>query len=261
MIEQPRRRWWPWIASIVVFLGVVGGSLWGLAYVLTPAADPTDVSPFTFVEVAQGEVGSSMSLNTVAAWTPVPVGANRASGVVTEVVVAPGDEVDQGIVLYRVDQRPVVVAQGSVPAYRAVGQGTEGVDVAQLQRLLRALGQYSGSDDGKAGAATVVAIKAWQRSLGLPQTGTVEIGDVIFVPQLPTRVALDEEVIARGAMVSGSEQVVRALPLAPVFAVPVTDGQAAMMPAGTRVQSTSPGGKVWGAGGGDRYPASRAPAG
>lgn len=245
MADQVHRRWLPWVVGLGVF--VVAGAVvgWAAASVLTPAEDPLEASSFTYVAVAQGEVGSSISLNTVAAWTPVPAGANRAAGVVTQVVVAPGDEVRQGSVLYRVDQRPVAVGQGEVPAYRSIGQGDVGADVAQVQRLLTTLGIYRGPDDGKAGNGTAAAIRAWQKLLGVPQTGVIEVSDVIFVPQLPTRVALDGDVIARGLTVSGGEQVIRALPTAPAFTVPVTDAQAAMMPAGTRVEITSPDGSLW----------------
>jgi len=222
--------------------------------VLSPADEVLASPGFTTVEVASGEVGSSISLNTVAAWTPVPVGVNRAAGVVTSVTVAAGDEVSQGSSLYAVDLRPVVVAQGETPAFRDIAQGIEGPDVAQLQGMLTTLGLFHGVVDGKAGAGTVAAIKAWQKSLGLPQSGVVGVGDVIFVPLLPTRVALDDEVVARGASLSGGEDVVAGLPSSPVFTVPVTEGQAGMMPTGTRVEITSPDGDVWVAVAGEQTP-------
>lgn len=238
-----RRLWW--ILGGALLLGVGGAVGWAVSSVLTPPTDPLEASTFTYVTVEPGEVGSSINLNTVAAWTPEPVGANRAAGVVTGVAVLAGDEISQGSVLYFVDQHPVVVAQGDVPAYRAIGAGAQGADVAQAQTMLAAIGYYTGVADGKAGAGTIVAIKAWQKANGIPQTGVVEVGDVIFVPNVPTRVALDPEVIARGLLVSGGEQVVRGLPAAPLFRVPVTDSQAAMMPTGVRVEITSPDGDAW----------------
>ena len=243
--RQGRVRWL-WFGGLgFVVIATTLGVGWAAASVLTPAADPLEATDFTYVSVATGEVGSSISLNTVAEWSPVPVGSNLASGVVTGVAVAPGDEVSQGAVLYRVNERPVVVAQGDVPAFRAIGAGVEGADVAQLQGMLATLGFYRGVGDGRAGAGTVAAVKAWQKASGVPQTGVVDAGDVIFVPSLPTRVSLDGEVIARGKSVAGGEEVVRALPASPVFTVPVTDGQAGMMPTGTRVEITSPEGAVW----------------
>lgn len=220
-------------ALIAVGAGAVG---WAGATVLTPAQDVLESTEFTFVEVAPGEIGASITLNTVAEWTPVPVGANQAAGVVTTVEVGPGDEVAQGDVLYTVGLRPVVIAEGKVPAYRAIAQGASGADVAQLQELLIATGHYAGAVDGSAGWSTVAAVRDWQESLGLERSGVVGFGDVLFVPSLPTRVALDAELVTRGASLSGGEEVVQGLPAAPSFRVPVTDAQARMMPLGTRVE-------------------------
>ncbi len=229
----------------MALLMVGAGVGWAGATVLRPAEDPLESTPFTFFAVEQGEVGSSLSLNTVAEWSSVPAGANLRQGVVTGVAVAPGDEVSQGSVLYSIDLRPVVVAAGEVPAFRALQEGTQGPDVAQLQGMLTAVGQYAGPADGRAGPGTVAAIKRWQRTLGVPQTGVVELGDVIFVPQLPTRVTLDAETIARGNSVSPGTEVVQTLAAAPRFTIPVTESQAALIPAGTRVEITSPEGGMW----------------
>jgi len=218
---------------------------WSLLVVLTPASDPLETSTFTVATVATGDVESSMVLSAVAQWVPAPVGANRASGVVTEVSVEPGTRIDQGTVLYRVDQRPVVAASGEVPAFRAIGRGAQGVDVVQLQRMLAAVGAYGGPDDGTVGAGTVSAIRRWQKLSGVPQTGVVELNDVIFIPHLPVSVILNTDVIVRGSMVSGGESVVQALPAAPTFSMPVTDAQAGLLPLGTRVEIASPAGSIW----------------
>lgn len=239
------RSWWPVAVAVLVALVVVGLAGWAAATVLRPADDPLEATAFTYVTVEQGSVGSSISLNTVAEWTPTPVGSNQAAGVVTGVAVQPGDEVSQASVLYTVNLRPVVVAQGEVPAFRAIELDAQGADVAQLQAMLQSLGLYAGAVDGEAGSGTVQAIMAWQKNLGVAQTGVVALGDVIFVPTLPTRVSLDPEVIARGASLSGGEEVVLGLPPAPEFALPVTEAQAGMIPTGTQVQITAPDGSVW----------------
>ena len=239
-----RRRWLSGLGVGVVVLLVGAGIGWAGATVLTPAQDVLDSTAFTYVEVVPGEVGSSISLNTAAEWTPVPVGSNQASGTVTTVRVGPGDEVKQGSVLYTVDLRPVVIAEGAIPAFRALASGASGSDVTQLQALLKAIGRYSGPADGRFGYGTSVAVKAWQKSLGVYADGVVQLGDVIFVPSLPTRVALDATVIERGASVTGGEPVVTGLPPQPTFTVPVTDSQASLMPIGTRVEIAN-GELVW----------------
>jgi len=228
--------------AVAASCGLIG---WAAGVVLTPAEDPLDATPYTYVEVAPGVVGASTQLNSSAEWVPTPAGENRAIGVVTSVSIEPGSEVSQGSVLYTVGLRPVAVAQGAVPAFRSIGPGTWGPDVAQLQSMLTAIGLYRGVPDGRSGPDTVAAITSWQRSQALPETGVVEVGDVIFIPSLPARVVLDDEVVARGSTLAGEEDVVRVLTAAPIFTLPVTEAQAGMIPEGTRVEMTSPDGDTW----------------
>jgi peptidoglycan hydrolase-like protein with peptidoglycan-binding domain len=228
-----------WVGGVLILLLVGAGVGWAGATVLTPAKDVLDSTAFTFVEVVDGEVGSSINLNTVAEWTPVPVGTNQASGTVTTVNVAAGDEVTHGTILYTVNLRPVVVAQGSIPSFQPLARGSRGADVTQVQAMIAALGHFKGTPDGEFGFGTERAVKAWQKTLGVAQDGVVQPGDLVFVPSLPTRLALDTEVIKRGAIVTGGEAVVKGLPAAPTFVIPVTESQTSMMPNGTRVEITS----------------------
>lgn len=238
-------RWLRWVAAGAAVLLIGGGIGWAAATVLTPAKDVLDSTAFTYVEVVYGEVGSSINLNTVAEWTPVPVGSNLAPGVVTSVNVEAGQEVSAGTVLYTVNLRPVVIAQGSIPAFRGLSTGASGADIIQLQTMLAALGFYTYEVDGQFDWVTREAVRDWQESLGLAPDGAVQAGDIVFVPVLPTRVALDAETVKRGAALSGGEEVVQGLPAAPSFTVPVTDTQASLMPTGTRVEITGPDGDVW----------------
>lgn len=239
------RRIGLWLAVGALCLVTGAGVGWALALVLTPVDEVAESEPYTFVTVARGEVGSSIQLKAVAEWKPVPVGTNRAVGVVTAVHAASGDEVEQGSTLYSVNIRPVVVAQGEVPAFRSITLGAEGADVKQVQQMLTARGIYSGVLDGKVGGSTVAAIKRWQQEAGFAPTGVVESGDIIFVPSLPTRVSLDAAIIYRGATLSGGEEAVHAVPPAPTFSIPVTEAQAMLIPTETRVEMTSPDGATW----------------
>lgn len=240
-------------AAIVTGLVLIGALLgWAGATVLTPPRDLDDPSAYTYVEVEQGEVSSSINLNTVAEWTLTPVGSNQSSGTVTSVNIAAGDEVGAGTVLYTVNLRPVVIAQGDIPAFRSLAQGSSGADVAQLQGLLATLGFYTGESNGAFGYSTARAVKAWQKSLGVTADGVVQPGDAMFVPSLPTRVALDTSLVKRGATLSGAEPVLMGLPSQPSFFVPVSDAQAALIPRGTLVEITGPTGESWHAITGDK---------
>jgi peptidoglycan hydrolase-like protein with peptidoglycan-binding domain len=91
---------------------------------------------------------------------------------------------ERGEVLYRVDERPVVLMYGATPAYRAMGQGDEGADVRQLERNLVALGFDPDRDidvDGDFDWATAAAVRDWQEALGVDETGRIDLGQVVFL--------------------------------------------------------------------------------
>ncbi|MFI0895599.1 peptidoglycan-binding protein [Streptomyces sp. NPDC020983] len=74
-------------------------------------------------------------------------------------------------------------APSSAPAAAGSGgQGGElsGMDVLQFERNLAALGYTGFTVDERFTAATAHAVERWQKSLGLPQTGVVGVGDVIY---------------------------------------------------------------------------------
>jgi peptidoglycan hydrolase-like protein with peptidoglycan-binding domain len=104
---------------------------------------------------------------------------SRLTGTVTA-LPAPGSIVKRGEALYRVDNTPVVLLYGSLPAYRALSPGTEGADVKQFEQNLYELGYRGFTVDEKYSDKTVSAVKKWQKALGLPQTGTVDLGRVVY---------------------------------------------------------------------------------
>lgn len=104
--------------------------------------------------------------------------------------------------LYKVDDSPVVLMDGPVPAYRRLGPGTTpGSDVEQLERSLRASGYDRGRAidvDGTWDGATTIAVRRWQRAHDLEQNGNVELGRVVFLPGTRRVVAAEE---TRGGVV------------------------------------------------------------
>jgi len=97
-----------------------------------------------------------------------------------------GAVIVRGGVMWRIDNRPIVLMYGSVPAYRMLKQGVgAGPDVSELNQNLIDLGfdPYGEiTDDESFGEATTVAVKRWQKVEGLSQTGEVELGRVVFAP-------------------------------------------------------------------------------
>jgi peptidoglycan hydrolase-like protein with peptidoglycan-binding domain len=107
--------------------------------------------------------------------------AGRVVGALTW-LPATGATVSRGKALYRVDNAPVVLLYGGLPAYRALSPGTKGADVKQFERNLRALGYSGFGVDNKYNSSTEKAVKRWQAHLGLPRTGKVELGRVCYAP-------------------------------------------------------------------------------
>ncbi|MGW6195521.1 peptidoglycan-binding protein [Kribbella sp. NPDC055110] len=103
----------------------------------------------------------------------------RLAGTVTA-VSAVGSTIGRGGTLGRIDNAPIVLLYGALPAYRALSTGSRGADVEQFERNLYTLGYRGFTADGYYSAATAKAVKAWQRDLGLPRTGVVELGRVVY---------------------------------------------------------------------------------
>ena len=89
-----------------------------------------------------------------------------------------GDEVDCGGVLYRVDDKPVLLLCGTVPAYRALHVGDAGQDVRQLNRNLH----VRGAGDAFT-AMTEKALEALQRRKGVHVDGSLALGEAVFLPE------------------------------------------------------------------------------
>jgi hypothetical protein len=110
---------------------------------------------------------------------------NQARGTYTR-LPAVGRVIAEGHVLYRVNDRPVVLLHGSTPAYRTLSAGASGPDVAELNADLVALGYATraqlSSKSASFGPATTVAVDRLQASLGVSQNGTLALGQAVFEP-------------------------------------------------------------------------------
>jgi peptidoglycan hydrolase-like protein with peptidoglycan-binding domain len=96
--------------------------------------------------------------------------------------------VKRGQSLLRVNDQPVVLLYGPLPMYRPLAAPVTGNDVEQFEANLRALGYPGFTPDQAYTQATARAVKLWQRDLGLPETGSVAVGQVAYAPG-PLRIA------------------------------------------------------------------------
>jgi peptidoglycan hydrolase-like protein with peptidoglycan-binding domain len=198
--------------ALALLVGVAGGWWAAEATFSRPVSVAADSAPLLYT-VQTGTVGRSLSFSAQARWPATPAALNAASGTVTH-VLARGDRLGEGAVLYRVDLRPVVIAQGRVPSFRDLGVGAVGADVEQLERLLSNEVPFPGTVDQEFTEVTKAAVQAWQTQLGVEADGRVRREDIVFVPRLPARILLSRD-IRVGSSVSagsGSVDIVRSRP-------------------------------------------------
>ena len=110
------------------------------------------------------------------------------AGTITRLRAA-GGVVRRGRSLYSLDGHPAAwLFYGTLPAWRDFTPGmTDGADVRQLERNLRALGYAPGDVDGHWDADTTAAVERFQEARGLTQTGTLGRTQILFRDG-PTRI-------------------------------------------------------------------------
>ena len=155
-------------------------------------------TPANTAKVEKGELSAMVSQDGILTYRARPDGSpypviNRAGGTYTE-LPENGHKVGCGGVLYRVDDEPVVLLCGAVPAYRVLHTGDTGQDVRQLNRNLHQL-RYDADahvhiDPGDIDFTfkTEKALELLQHDKGLRVTGALAIGDAVFLPE-PVRIA------------------------------------------------------------------------
>ncbi|MCE7001417.1 peptidoglycan-binding protein [Kibdelosporangium philippinense] len=180
-----------WLAAVVLVSGCASPSL--------PAQKALPTVPVTRGDLVSsvqqpGQLGYLGSVQLVA----------QRQGTVTAMPTV-GQVISLGQQVYAVDQRPIPLLYGSLPFYRTLNRAVEGEDVRQLERNLVDLGHASFTPDLSYTTSTVHAVKRWQKSLGLMETGMVSPGDAV-VGSGPVRVVATNGLV--GAMARPGDAVV-----------------------------------------------------
>jgi peptidoglycan hydrolase-like protein with peptidoglycan-binding domain len=163
------------------------------------------------------------------------------SGTVTSLPRA-GSVVERGDALYRLDGDPIVLMYGSTPAYRALQSGvSDGRDVRELEQNLLALGFDPGTVDDSFSSSTASAVSDWQESLGLEQTGVVELGRVVFLPGVRR---VGEHKTSIGSVLSSGSEVLDTSSNKRVVTVELEASLQEMAHEGDRVEVTMPDGRL-----------------
>jgi peptidoglycan hydrolase-like protein with peptidoglycan-binding domain len=179
---------WRWLAAAALALAtlaVLGVVLAGSGSPKRAGAD-TGVPPGdTTTTVTRRTLSESSTVDGTLGYGSTLELYDRLAGIFTW-LPAVGAVIVRGGTLFRVDNLPVALMYGSVPAYRTLKEGVgDGPDVTELNRNLIDLGfdrDGAITDDEHFDEATAAAVRRWQKAEGLTQTGDVELGRVIFAP-------------------------------------------------------------------------------
>jgi len=164
-------------AAVLVAAAVTGGVV---AMSGAKEGSPAGLQAPTTAKVEQGRLSALVSLRGILTYRARSDGSpysviNQAHGIYTTLRAA-GDKVGCGDVLYRVDDDPVLLLCGKVPAYRDLHTGDKGKDVRQLNRNL-------GVGGNTFSRKTKEALKKLQRAKGAHASGALAIGDAVFLPE------------------------------------------------------------------------------
>lgn len=195
-----------WIAA------TASASVLALAGVLVAVWRPTagapapEREPVATATITRESLVDIVTVNGKLAYGPPALAESRLPGTLT--ALAPiGSTVQRGQELFRIDDTPVVLMYGAVPAYRDLTAGkaavpstdpavpatpavaaSRGKDVQQFEQNLKALGYRGFTVDDQYTAQTAAAVRRWQEDLGVPETGVVELGRVRYAAG-PIRIA------------------------------------------------------------------------
>jgi Putative peptidoglycan binding domain len=182
--RRPRRRALIAIAAAVV---VAAG---GVVVIADPfgghgSSNADNAAPISRATVTQRDLSSQTNVNGTLGYAGSYSVAGQSQGTITSLPTV-GQVVSQGQALYEVNATPVVLLYGSTPAYRSLSAGMTGADVAQLNADLVALGYATSSQldptSDVFSSATVTALKKLQGDLGVTKTGSLALGDAVFLP-------------------------------------------------------------------------------
>jgi hypothetical protein len=258
-----RRRRRGWVAVVVVVVlagaGVGGADAAGVFSAAKPAGSSNAYATSTFT-VQRGalteQTQEDATLGTAGSYTVVVPGSSGGGsapgGSGTETFTSlpqPGQIIRQGQVLYETNETPVVLLYGSVPAYRDLSEGMTGGDVQELNADLVKLGYATAAALGPASgwdyfsSETAYALGLLQSHLGLTETGTLPLGQAVFLPSAIQVTGLGTGAVPGGSAAAGST-VLTGSSLTPVVTIDLDASLQSEVAVGNKVSITLPDGSV-----------------
>jgi hypothetical protein len=259
--HRRRRRGWVVVVVVVVVVaaGLGGADAAGVFSAAKPAGSSNAYATSTFT-VRRGSLteqteedatlGSAGSYTVVVPGSSSGGGASPSGGSGAQTFTSlpqPGQIIRQGEVLYEINESPVVLLYGSVPAYRDLSEGMTGGDVRELNADLVKLGYATAAALGSASgwdyfsSETAYALGLLQSHLGLTVTGSLPLGQAVFLPSAIQVTGLGTAV-APGASVAAGSVVLTGSSLTPVVTIALDASLQSEVAVGNKVSITLPDG-------------------
>jgi hypothetical protein len=248
-----RRRGWILVLAVVVVVagGLGGADAAGVFRSPAPAVSNSGYGTGTAL-VMRGSLTEQTqedgTLGDAGSYTVVVPGGLPGSGSPTFTwLPSAGQVIRQGQEVYQVSGSPVVLLYGNMPAYRDLSQGMTGADVTELNTDLVTLGYATEAALGPAsgwdyfGGETAYAVGLLEAHLGLTVTGTLPLGQAVFLPGAIQVAGLGTGVVP-GTPVSSGAVVLTGSSLTPVVTADLDASLQTEVAVGTKVRITLPDG-------------------
>ncbi len=187
--DTPRRHLRHWVAAVVAVMLIASAVLAVTDPFKSGHAAQSGVQdnsyPTSIATVTRKSISSQSEVEATLGYAGSYTVIGQVQGTVTA-LPAVGQVIPNGQRLYSVDGSPVVLLYGSTPAYRTLSSGTSGSDVQQLNSDLVSLGYMTNSKLNPTSDEydywTTIGVEKIQAALGLNATGTLALGEAVFLP-------------------------------------------------------------------------------
>jgi hypothetical protein len=181
-----RGRWLAVVVALVLVIAAAGAAAEAAFRPAHDASTPSAAASAT-TPVVLRTITSQSQVSATLGYAGSYTVTGEGGGTLTWLPVT-GAVIREGGVLYRVNNgTPVFLLYGSVPAWRTLAEGLTGQDVAQLNYALVRLGYADAAEIAALNWdyfswETLAALEKLQTKLGLTVTGTLPLGQAVFLP-------------------------------------------------------------------------------
>jgi hypothetical protein len=181
------------LAVVLAAVAIVAGGGWWVAQGGAPAAGQADAASADTPDTDHATAAVERRTLTVTEDLDATLGYDAEYAVLGGIpgtltaTAGIGTVVATGGRLYEVDgKHRAYLMYGTRPAWRTLEPGmSNGPDLRQLENNLKTLGFTRRGDkiDGHWDSKTTAAVKRWQKSTGQKADGTIELGEIVFLPE------------------------------------------------------------------------------